>query len=258
MKAMILTNILYVKEDFLTKGYPYIPNVPRYCHSVAIITSGKMRYTINNHSIELSTGDVLFIRAGSLDCAETATDMPVHYIAVDFSSLEPEEEMKNLYCRDDSDLLSNFVKLLIIFQKHGENRLMECIEILYKVLNKLRQTDALVMEEKNCYLRISKAVEMVQYRIYDTTLTVLKMADACKISTVTLNHYFKKVYQMTASDYLLSRRMRLAKTLLLNPVNSIGDVAKNVGYGDIYAFSHAFSRHFGVSPSMWRNSPFVP
>lgn len=60
---------------------------------------------------------------------------------------------------------------------------------------------------------------------------------------------------MTASDYLLSRRMRLAKTLLQNSVNSVGDVAKDVGYGDIYAFSHAFIRCFGVSPSVWRIHP---
>lgn len=252
---MILTDIIYVKEDTLSKGHPYIPTVCRQYHSLAIITAGKLRYTINNLSIQLSRGDILFIRAGSMDVSESDTDSPVRYITIDFCSLEPEEEMKNLYRCDSEDLLPLFVKILTIFQKHGENQLMETLEILYQILNSLRKTDSLIMEQHYFPLRISKAIQQIQHRIEDPTLTVQDLADVCDVSTVTLNHFFKKVYQMSASNYLLDKRMKLAKTLLLNSSNSIGNIAKRVGYGDIYAFSHAFSRCFGVAPSVWRNLP---
>ena len=255
MKPMILSDILYVKEDALFQGHPYIPAVCRRCHSLAIITSGRMRYTVNNISILLSRGDILFIRAGSMDKAETATDAPVRYITVDFCSLEPEEEMSTYYRCEDANLFPLFLRLLSVFQRHGENRLMESLEVLYKILNTLRQNDTHTLEQKNHYLRISKAVETVRDRMNDPALTVKELADVCGVSTVTLNRCFKEVYQMTASEYLLSRRMRLAKTLLLNSVNSVGDIAKDVGYGDIYAFSHAFIRCVGVSPSVWRIHP---
>lgn len=258
MKPMILTDILYVKEDALSKGHPYIPAACRRCHSLAIITEGRMRYTVNNCSLLLSCGDILFIRAGSMDRAETATESPVRYITVDFCSLEAEEDMNTFYRREDKNLLPLFVRLLSVFQRHGENRLMEGLEILYSILNTLRQSDEHTLDQKDLYLRISKAVEAVRDRMNDPSLTVKDMAEVCGVSTVTLNRCFREVYRMTASDYLLDRRMQLAKTLLLNSVNSVGDVAKEAGYGDIYAFSHAFARCFGVSPSAWRIHPDQP
>ena len=253
MKPMILTDIIYVKEDSLSNGHPYIPAVRRPCHSLAVITSGRMRYTVDNRSILLSSGDVLFIREGSMDIAETASDSPVHFITVDFCSLAPEEEMTNLYHCDNKDLFPLFVKLLTVFREYGENGLMEEFEILYRILNSLRKTDSQSMEQDAFYLRISEAVQMIQDRIGDPSLTVRELADACEVSSVTLNRYFRKVYGMPVSAFLSSQRMKLAKMLLLNSSNSVADVAKKVGYGDIYAFSHAFIRCFGVAPSVWRN-----
>ena len=255
---MILTNILYVKEDSLVKGHPYIPAVPRRCNSLALITSGKMRYTVNHESIEISSGEILFIRAGSMDCAETADDFPVRYITMDFCTLEQENEMQNLYRCGVTDLFPYFLKILSVFQMQGADWLMESIGILYQILKILRRTDMRGAEQENHHLHISKAIEQIQQRISDPALNVRELANVCKVSTVTLNHFFKQVYRMTASEYLLSRRMLLAKTLLLNLANTVGEVAKSTGYSDIYAFSHAFFRCFGVSPSTWRKHPNQP
>lgn len=51
---------------------------------------------------------------------------------------------------------------------------------------------------------------------------------------------------------LTSLRMRRAMVLLTNDAYSIETVALNVGYQNPFAFSTAFKRHIGVSPSQYR------
>jgi AraC-like DNA-binding protein len=40
--------------------------------------------------------------------------------------------------------------------------------------------------------------------------------------------------------------------LLADPRASLSDVALDVGFADQSAFTHAFSKRFGVSPGQWR------
>jgi len=52
--------------------------------------------------------------------------------------------------------------------------------------------------------------------------------------------------------YLTRHRMRLAARQLGNSALSVGKVADLVGYASEAAFSQAFKREHGLSPSMWR------
>ncbi len=45
----------------------------------------------------------------------------------------------------------------------------------------------------------------------------------------------------------------MAVKLLANNSLSVAQVAENVGYTDTFTFSKAFKRHFGKSPSDYRN-----
>jgi len=52
--------------------------------------------------------------------------------------------------------------------------------------------------------------------------------------------------------YLTRHRMRLAARQLAHSALSVGKVADQVGYASEAAFSQAFKREYGVSPSVWR------
>lgn len=47
--------------------------------------------------------------------------------------------------------------------------------------------------------------------------------------------------------------MKMAVKLLADNSLSVAQVAENVGYTDTFTFSKAFKRHFGKSPSDYRN-----
>ena len=52
--------------------------------------------------------------------------------------------------------------------------------------------------------------------------------------------------------YLTRHRMRLAARQLSTSALSVGKIAEQVGYASEAAFSQAFKREHGVSPSAWR------
>jgi AraC-like DNA-binding protein len=52
-------------------------------------------------------------------------------------------------------------------------------------------------------------------------------------------------------EYLLGWRMELAKELLRDGGLTVSAIAERVGYGSTSAFSVAFSRHVGQSPSRY-------
>ena len=53
---------------------------------------------------------------------------------------------------------------------------------------------------------------------------------------------------MTLHEFILSTRMARARALLAEGI-SVGECATLTGYLSIYAFSKAFRRRFGMSPS---------
>ncbi|WHY21395.1 response regulator [Paenibacillus sp. G2S3] len=65
---------------------------------------------------------------------------------------------------------------------------------------------------------------------------------------------FKKVTNMTFSQYMTDLRMKKAVELLQNSNLSIADVCKNVGYSDYFYFNKVFKRNIGCTPSKYRKT----
>ncbi len=58
--------------------------------------------------------------------------------------------------------------------------------------------------------------------------------------------------------YLRERRLALAADLLREPGATLAVVADRVGFANAFAFSAAFKREFGVSPSEYRTRLHEP
>lgn len=64
----------------------------------------------------------------------------------------------------------------------------------------------------------------------------------------------EKLHQ-SPQEYLSSFRIEKARVLLVSTSDSVKDIAKQVGYQDAFAFSKAFHRITGMSPSEYRLLP---
>ena len=70
-----------------------------------------------------------------------------------------------------------------------------------------------------------------------------------------LSNVFRSTTGETLSHYYKTRRLEAAQ-LLLKEGTSVSEAASMLGYSSIYAFSNAFSHHFGISPTAARKTAF--
>ncbi|GAA1935802.1 AraC family transcriptional regulator [Kitasatospora viridis] len=82
--------------------------------------------------------------------------------------------------------------------------------------------------------------------------TVAELAASAGQSRSAFAARFSRVVGEPPLGYLTGWRMTLAADLLRETEHSVEAVAREVGYADAFAFSTAFKRAHGVSPSVWR------
>jgi AraC-like DNA-binding protein len=83
--------------------------------------------------------------------------------------------------------------------------------------------------------------------------TVSSLARRCAVSRSVLDARFREVLGRSPMRYLTDWRMHLAEDLLATTDLGVAAVAHRVGYDAEEAFSRAFKRTHGASPSRWRS-----
>jgi AraC-like DNA-binding protein len=82
--------------------------------------------------------------------------------------------------------------------------------------------------------------------------TVPAMAAVAGLSTSAFARRFAGQMRETPMAYLVRLRMGRAEEALMRPGATLASVAPQIGYGNEFAFSHAFKRHHGTAPGRWR------
>lgn len=120
-------------------------------------------------------------------------------------------------------------------------------EIYYLHVNNGR-----VLDNRNKYqihdARVSQVAHFIEANLF-SNLTTDDLLKVWKTSPSTLYRAFQKEFGISPFDYVVSRKLEEAELLLRTRRYSIGEVAFRVGYSNVAAFSTAFRKKFGISPS---------
>ncbi|QEV09031.1 AraC family transcriptional regulator [Streptomyces prasinus] len=82
--------------------------------------------------------------------------------------------------------------------------------------------------------------------------TVAALAAKAGVSRAALARRFTELVGEPPMTYLTGRRLALAADRLRDTDDTLGAIARHVGYGSAFALSTAFKRAYGVSPQEWR------
>ncbi len=92
----------------------------------------------------------------------------------------------------------------------------------------------------------------------DTHVYTMKNLDElsviCDYSYGYLSSVFKKTTGNTLSSYYHERKLETARLLLIENKLSVTEIADLLNYASLYAFSKAFTKHFGISPKNFKQN----
>lgn len=65
---------------------------------------------------------------------------------------------------------------------------------------------------------------------------------------------FRRQTGTTPRQYILQLRLEYARDLMMETELPIGEIAERAGFSDPFYFSRCFRKHFGIVPSVYRQS----
>ena len=109
-------------------------------------------------------------------------------------------------------------------------------------------------EEARTPAELAEAVKRYIDENYRQSISLDTLAERFYFSREYIGRTFRAQYGCAVYEYIQQRRMAQAKALLANPRLTLQGIAEHLGYSNANYFSKAFRRHFGASPSEYRET----
>ena len=178
-------------------------------------------------------------------------DERTSHIPVILLTAKTEDQDKNMgfeYGADDyvakpfkSKLLQTRVKNLIELRKNLQKRYSQ--EIV------LRPKDIAISNLDELFL--DKLQKTMDAYITDSSFTINEFSSALGMSRMQLHRKLKALTGLTATEFIRSQRLKLAKELLKNSNINISQIGYSVGFNDHSYFAKCFKEAYGCSPSKY-------
>lgn len=127
----------------------------------------------------------------------------------------------------------------------------EIVDVVMRVGRKLHPdcTDDLIPQAESEPVR--KACQYIEDHLHDD-IQRNKIAEHVYLNPDYLNRLFNKELGKSITQYIIERKIKRAKNLLKSTDLSITEICVQSGYPNMSAFSYAFRRHTGYTPTAYR------
>lgn len=124
-----------------------------------------------------------------------------------------------------------------------------CARIFMKILQLLHQMSDGYVEPPGT---IAESLKAYIDNLSEVNISLDSVIERIHCSKSYAIRSFKEKYNITPYNYILSRKIGLAKSMLLSTTLSISDISDYLGFCDSHYFSRYFRQHTAVSPSEYR------
>ena len=138
----------------------------------------------------------------------------------------------------------------LFFDSNGTFRLKE-----YKNRKKREITVFLKKVKKSTFQKNNNIINDIEKYLqenFDRDVKLQEISEKFYISREYISRKFKQEFQVNISDYLVSIRMKKAKSLLKNSQLKIYEIATMIGYQDDKYFRKVFKKVEGITPNEYR------
>lgn len=223
--------------------------------------SGKGYYFANDKKYTIEAGDAFLIVPNEVTFYQADEEDPWVYLWIGIAGSKVEHYLK--YCGLDREHLichCEHPQQLVVYV----NDIIEHSSLSYSnemyIQGVLFQIFALFSEAANVEyekaltsrnIYVNRAIEYIQMH-YQEMITVNDIADYVCINRSYLSTLFQRELHMSPQQFLLKFRITKATDFLINSDVSIKNISYSCGYANQLAFSKAFRKITGMSPSAYR------
>lgn len=213
-------------------------------YDFTFMLDGHMTYIANGREYVIGKNDAIFFSPGTVRQRKRG-NTPVSYVSFNFTSCADELQALPEYI--PSCITSSMRKIISAFPQnhltpnfHSEQK---CANILNYILFELIDSSSFVSGNEH----IRKIVTFIDEHIRDN-ISLGMVSAHVNLSKEYTSAIFQKEMHITLTDYINTKKLDVAKELILGREMSLSDVAAYVGFENYNYFSRIFKRHFGVSP----------
>lgn len=214
------------------------------------ILNGSGLLIIDGKTIPFTNNSTIFIRKGTDFSIIADNNTTLDKIDIVFSANYIENMLAEYSIHSgvyNIDTMDNFVTLQEFlnstFDEVSSIFFSENIhQILMKISSRLR------FNPNSLAINIKHALDSHLYK----ACSIVEIADSIHISKDTLNRIFKKYYNRTPYDYLLCKKIEIAKKLLVSTNFSVQYISHTLSYHNERYFSDLFANKVGLSPIEYR------
>lgn len=161
---------------------------------------------------------------------------------------------------DDLHILQTVWNMITIEMETTDNLQLEMLQTTLKRL--LIHITRMYKKQSDLSTLQFEEVELVRdynYLVEQHFRTNMKVSDYAKLlhrSPKTLANHFKKIGKKTPLEFIHERKMLEARRLLSFTDKQISEIAFEIGFEDVQAFSKFFKKKQGVSPTQFMKGNF--
>lgn len=277
-------DVKYNKKGYLHQGFRIfrladtalreIPFHYHDFHKIIFFLSGDASYIIEGKTYPLAPRDILFVSAGEIHRPVTvphkAYERIVVYISPAFLQQCGREQYDLGGCFETArntssvmhappgrthDLLFHMDKLEKAAHQEGfaHELYLEMLFVEFMILLNRALLDKELQQptEADCDPRIQQAMEYINSHLTEP-ISVDLLAEHTFTSKFYLMRKFKADTGCSIHRYLISKRLLLAKSLLLETELPITELCYRCGFGDYTTFSREFKKSFRLTPKEYR------
>lgn len=277
------TSLFFEKNSFPVKILPMAPQRQlglhaHEFHELVIITGGEGTHYTRSEKYRISRGDVFLIKPGTEHGYDNTRDLDLVNIiylpenlkltSYDLGSspgyhafFEVEPAMRKQHGFKSRLQLNKtqleYLKKLINFMDRELHSRESCsrfmaaayfMQIIGFVARSYTRTE---IPEQMDILCLSEVVSYIESN-YRNRITMAELAKKAAMSEITLYRMFKKTFNLSPINYVISVRIAAACRLLDESEISIAETAWRTGFSDSNYFSRTFKKLTGVSPRHYR------
>lgn len=205
---------------------------------------GETSYKTKKQTIVANNSHIAILPKGSTYrwlCVKTG-----HFYIVEFDCNFLSKELYLCKIKNPEIILNLLENIMSEKNNFGPLSNLKILQLLYNLLSIILEEDK--EKDTNSKLEIIMPALIYMKTSIKQKITNEELATVCNISTSYFRRLFTEIFNEAPLQYLIGLRMKKAKELLQSDFTSITDIAKEVGYDDIYHFSKLFKQKNGMSP----------